>query len=86
MSNTTNFSLMNWLDVVGRSLSVSSEVATSTMLSSPSVTLGFILRPSLILGFLMTRQGMFLRILNLHFSKYVAKTQRIMITDITNIK
>ena len=86
VSNTTNFSLMNWLDVVGRSLSVSSDVATSTMLSSPSVTLGFVLRPSLILGFLMTRQGMFLRILNLHFSKYVAKTQRIMITDITIIK
>ena len=34
----------------------------------------------------MTRQGMFLRILNLHFSKHVAKTQRIMITDIIIIK
>ena len=45
VSNTTNFSLMNWLDVVGRYLSVSSELATSTMLSSPSVTLGFVLRP-----------------------------------------
>ena len=74
------------LDVVGRSMFVSRDVATSTMLSSPSVTLGFVLRPYLILGFHMTRQGMFLRILNLHFSKYVAKTQRIMITDITIIK
>ena len=86
VSNTTNFSLINWLNVVGRSLSVSSEVATSAMLSSLSVTLGFVLRPSLILGFLMTRQGMFLRISNLHFSKHVAKTQRIMITDIIIIK
>ena len=33
------------LDVVSRSMSVSRDVATSTMLSSHSVTLGFVLRP-----------------------------------------
>ena len=67
MSNTTNFSLMNSLDVVGHSLSVSSDVATSTMLLSPSVTLGFVLRPSLILGILMTRQGIFFENFGLTF-------------------
>ena len=86
MSNTRNFSLIDWLDTVGRSLSVSSKVAPSTMLSSPSVRLGFVLKPSLIWGFLMTRQGIFLRILNLHFNKHVAKTQRIMKTDKIIIK
>ena len=45
------------LDVVGRSMSVSKDVATSTMLSSPSVTLGFVLRPSLIFGLSHDKAG-----------------------------
>ena len=88
VSNTTNFSLMILFDVVCRSMSVSRDVAISTSLPSSFsvVMLGFTLGSVLILGFLMTRQGMFCKILTLYFHKPIAKIQRIVNTDMIIIK